>query len=246
MSPVIIGCSGFTYDHWRGTFYPEGLPKSRWLQHYCSVFPSVELNVTFYRLPRVETFEKWRRETPARFVFALKGSRFITHNKKLLDAEGSVRMFFDRALHLKDKLQVVLWQLPPAFPLEERRFEAFLRQIAPYPVRNAFEFRHASWITESVFALCREHGVCLCMADWPPFLGDLPITANFVYLRRHGTEGNYRTRYSEAQLKDDAGMLRGYAEAGLDGYVYFNNDYRGYAPENATQLMAMLDERASP
>jgi uncharacterized protein YecE (DUF72 family) len=241
MAELHIGCSGFNYPHWRGAFYPEGMPQRQWLSHYASVFSSVELNVTFYRLPKPTTFEKWRLETPAGFVFSLKGSRFITHVKRLRDPEEPLERFFSAALELKEKLGTVLWQFPPRFRADSQRLRRFLKLLDGYPVRNTLEFREESWICDETVSLCREHNVPLCMADWPEFLVETPLTADFVYIRRHGRNGDYATEYGQGELAADAGRIRGYLERGRDVFIYFNNDALGHAPKNAWELTGMLD-----
>jgi uncharacterized protein YecE (DUF72 family) len=240
MPELRIGCSGFNYRHWKGDFYPDGLPQKRWLAYYCTVFKTVELNVTFYRLPLVKTFEKWHDETPPDFVFSLKGSRFITHIKRLLDPEEPLDLFFERALRLKEKLKVVLWQFSPGFKIDLMRLNRFLKLLGNYPVRNTLEFRNGSWMTEKTIDLCKDSKVGLCMADWPAFLNDLPVTSDFVYMRRHGEGGSYATDYSAAALEKDARRLKNYLENGKDVFIYFNNDFRGYAPRNARELTEML------
>jgi uncharacterized protein YecE (DUF72 family) len=240
MGNVHIGCSGFHYVSWLGRFYPRGLPRSEWLRYYCTCFSTVELNVTFYRLPGPETFDAWYRQTPSEFVFALKGSRYITHVKRLLDPVEHLERFFERASRLREKLRVVLWQLPPGFSLACDRLRDFLAGLDKYDVRNVLEFRNRSWLTEEVVELCREHYVGLCSADWPEFLDDLPLTADFVYLRRHGAGGDYTSRYSETELRNDADRIGKYLRDGADVFIYFNNDACGHAPANAMELMDML------
>lgn len=239
MPELAIGCSGFSYPSWRGSFYPDDLPQRRWLEHYASAFTTVELNVTFYRLPKPETFSKWRGETPSAFGFALKGSRFITHVKRLKDPEEPLTRFFTVASGLQEKLRVCLWQLPPRFAYNNERLRHFLKLLAKYPVRQALEFRDESWLNDEVTALCREHNVALCMADWPEFLDELPLTADFVYIRRHGKGGDYASRYTRSELARDARRIRGYLDRGRDVFIYFNNDALGYAPENARELREM-------
>ena len=235
-----IGCSGFFYDHWKGPFYPEDLARKRWFEYYSTKFSSVELNVTFYRLPDKETFSKWHRETPPGFVFCLKGSRFITHVKKLKASAEPVDVFFSRALALKDKLGAILWQLPPGLKVDPSRLSEFLELVKPYGARNAFEFREGTWISKKVISLLERENACLCMADWPEFLHDLPVTSDFVYIRRHGKGGGYATSYSTEELKADATRIRKYLRQRKDVFIYFNNDVLGYAPRNALELMTML------
>jgi uncharacterized protein YecE (DUF72 family) len=240
MPELLVGCSGFNYRDWKGEFYPQDLPQKKWLGYYCAVFKTVELNVTFYRLPLVKTFDRWYEETPPDFAFSLKGSRFITHIKRLLDPEKPVDLFFERALRLKEKLRVVLWQFSPGFRIDRARLKRFVGLLGKYPVRNTLEFRNESWLTKETIALCKDSRVCLCMADWPAFLDDLPVTSDFVYIRRHGKGGNYAASYSKTALRKDAGRLSSYARNGHDVFIYFNNDYRGYAPANARELTGML------
>jgi uncharacterized protein YecE (DUF72 family) len=240
MAQLSIGCSGFSYKHWKKTFYPEDLPERKWLEYYSRVFSTVELNVTFYHLPSQSAFRSWKRGTPPRFVFAVKGSRFITHVKRLLDPQEPLIRFFEGASLLEEKLAVVLWQFPPAFKLNLDRFSAFLVLLKKYPYRHAFEFRHESWIESSLIDLCRSNNAALCMADSPPHLDELPVTADFVYLRRHGQRARYAGRYSKDQIARDAERISKYQAGGKDVFIYFNNDAHGYAPQNAGELSDML------
>lgn len=240
MPELRIGCSGFHYQDWKGSFYPPDLTPRKWFEYYYQVFNTVELNVTFYRLPHSRTFEKWYNKTPPEFAFSIKGSRFITHIKRLLEPASPLELFFNSALQLKEKLKVVLWQFPPGFTFNRERLSNFLELLNHYPNRNALEFRHESWITEDVVTLCKNFNVSLCMADWPEFINELPVTADFVYIRRHGKEGSYATSYSMDELKKDARWISNYLNAGKDVFIYFNNDYHGYAPKNAMQLGELL------
>jgi len=240
MPRAYVGTSGFSYGHWRGTFYPGDLPEKKWFEFYCKNFSTVELNVTFYRLPEEDVFRKWRSGTPEDFSFALKGSRFITHIKRLKDPAEPLGRFMERVRPLGPKLAVVLWQLPPNFEKDAARLKAFLKALKKYRRRNAFEFRNESWVDAEVFDLMREEGAGLCMADWPPFVDDLPATADFVYIRRHGHGGTYDTNYSEGELRRDAARIRKYMSRQKDVFIYFNNDAWGYAPNNALELKRML------
>ncbi|UCE78142.1 MAG: DUF72 domain-containing protein [Nitrospiraceae bacterium] len=240
MATVRIGCSGFHYSDWKGTFYPADLPQKRWFHHYCAIFPAVELNVTFYRIPNQTTFDTWHKQTPKNFAFSLKGSRFITHVKRLVVQQKSLDQFFNGALRLKKKLKVVLWQLPPDFQIDVKRLNAFISLLKKYPVKHTFEFRHKSWLTAEVLDICNRHNICLCMADWPIFISSLQITSDFVYLRRHGTGGRYDTDYSKMYLKKDAFRIEGYLNKGFDVFVFFNNDAHGYAPKNAQELTRLI------
>lgn len=236
MPTLNIGCSGFLYDHWKGTFYPEALPKRQWIEYYFSRFSSVELNVTFYGLPDKETFTKWYKETPRDFIFSIKGSRSITHVKKLKASPEPVDVFFSRALALKEKLGVILWQLPPGFKADTARLAEFLELLRPYGVRNTFEFREDTWISKKVTSLLEKENASFCMADSPEFLNDLPVTSDFVYIRRHGDA----RLFPAEQLKADARRIKAYLKQKKDVFLYFNNDASGYAPKNALELIKMV------
>lgn len=240
MPSLNIGCSGFLYDHWKEIFYPEDMPRRRWLEYYCTKFTTVELNVTFYGVPDKETFSKWYKETPKGFVFSLKGSRFITHIKKLKASAEPVDVFLSRALTLKEKLGVILWQMPPSLKVDPVRLAEFLELLRPYGARNTFEFREDTWISKKVISLMERENASLCMADWPEFLNDLPVTSDFVYIRRHGENGSHATSYSPEKLKTDATRIRKYLRDKKDVFIYFNNDAFGYAPQNALRLKKLL------
>lgn len=243
MADLRIGCSGFLYDHWRKNFYPEDLSKNYWLEYYSKHFSTVELNVTFYKLPDRETFSKWHLSTTEGFVFSLKGSRFITHIKKLKDCAEPVEAFFSRALLLKEKLGVILWQFPPSLTLDLERLEDFIELLEPYEMKNTFEFRNKTWINKKVVDLLKKKNVALCMADWPDFLDKLPLTANFVYIRRHGQEGSYATEYSKELLNKDAKRIKVYLRQKKDVFIYFNNDAFGYAPKNVSELVTLAGKK---
>jgi uncharacterized protein YecE (DUF72 family) len=238
-----IGCSGFLYDHWKGSFYPEDFPRNHWLEYYSKHFSTVELNVTFYRLPEREAFAKWYLSTPEGFIFSVKGSRFITHVKKLKDCEEPLEAFFSRASVLKEKLGVILWQFPPTFNFDIDRFKEFLEALRPYRMRNTFEFRNKTWINKKIFTLLEKENAALCTADHPEFLNNLPLTADFVYIRRHGKEGSSATSYSPESLKEDAKFIKEQLKKKKDIFVYFNNDAFGYAPKNAEGLIKLIDKK---
>jgi uncharacterized protein YecE (DUF72 family) len=239
MPEVFVGTSGFSYDHWRAVFYPEGLAKSKWLDYYAGIFRTVEFNVTFYRLPKEQTFAKWMRETPQDFSAAVKGSRYITHIKKLNEPEEPLRRLFDRIKPMQKKIPVVLWQFPPAFKAETERLSHFIKALKKYKYRHAFEFRNETWMNDEIKNMLEKAGHALCMADWPEFLDDLPLTADFTYIRRHG-HGTYGADYSPQDLERDAERIRAYKKKGKDVYIYFNNDIGGFAPKNARELMVLL------
>ncbi|MFH1245188.1 MAG: DUF72 domain-containing protein [Candidatus Omnitrophota bacterium] len=234
-----IGTSGWYYPHWVGPFYPEGITKDDLLPFYARSFNTVELNNTFYHLPKETSVVEWYRRTPADFVFAVKASRFITHIKRLANFRDSLELFLNRAALLKEKLGVVLYQLPPALKKDKERLAGFLRQLPPRG-KNVIEFRHQSWLDEEIFVLLEEFHTAYCIVSMPEFHPAVRATADFVYMRMHGRETLYGSRYSPDELKKCAGWIQGFLREGRDVYVYFNNDAQGYAVENARVLKEMM------
>jgi len=240
---LYIGTSGYAYKHWEnGVFYPEGQRQKERLEYYCKYMNSVELNVTFYRLPSPAAFKGWHSRTPEGFRFAIKGSRYITHIKRLKEPRKSLELFFSRTKALREKLSVVLWQLPPNFKPNIERLKQFVDKLEKIaPCRQVFEFRHSGWFCKGVYAILKKHNMALCRADWPEYSNSAPDTANFIYIRRHGQAGNlYGGCYSREQLQKDIDYIR---EKKKDSYVYFNNDAEGWAIKNAISLREMQAEK---
>lgn len=234
-----VGCSGWQYKHWRGDFYRDGLPQSRWLEHYATVFDTVELNNSFYRLPEAATFGAWASRVPTWFVFAVKASRFLTHMKKLKDPEEPVARFFGRARALGRHLGPVLYQLPPGWKLDIGRLEHFLH-VLPRDVRHVLEFRDTTWYADAVYGLLARYGVALCLHDMPGSATGRLRVGPFVYVRFHGASGRYDGSYGREHLTSWADWLNGHQAAGVDVYAYFNNDVGGHAPRDAIELRALL------
>jgi uncharacterized protein YecE (DUF72 family) len=232
-----VGTSGWQYDHWRGVFYPPALKKSEWFAHYAEHFSTVEINNTFYHLPKAETFEAWRRQAPPGFCYVLKFSRYGSHIKKLKDPDGSVGVFLDRAERLGGLLGPVLVQLPPGWSANVERLGAFLA-AAPRRRRWAVEFRHPSWLCEEVYQVLRRHRAALCVHDLLP---DHPreVTADWVYLRFHGP-GPWGD-YPHQALSASARRIRDHLAEGRDVFAYFNNDAHGYAVRNALALRRYVE-----
>jgi len=237
---IHIGTSGWHYKHWLGTFYPERWPAARMLDFYIRHFDTVELNNSFYRLPTFEAMNGWREATPDNFIFALKGSRFITHNKKLKDPENAIQNILPRAEALGQKLGPILWQLPPSWKVNLDRLEEFLT-ILPRYHRYTFEFREPSWLTEDTYRLLRRFNAAFCIYDIALFHSPVLVTANFAYVRLHGpSQHKYGGSYDTSSLKNWELRLRDWAHAGIDSYVYFDNDQAGFAPQNALALKHAL------
>ncbi len=243
---IRVGTCGFVYDHWRGPFYPPGLPQSRWLAWYATRFPAVEIDASFYRLPSARAIAAWRRltvEHPA-FRFALKGSRLITHARRLSGADAAVETFLGRVRPLGPALAFVLWQLPPDMEADLPRLARFLDRLPP-DLRYAVEFRHPSWLGPETFEVLREHRVALCWVSSQRMPADTTITSDFVALRFHGLGGGFAHDYSDDELRPWADALRRAAADGLDGYAFFNNDGGARAPADAVQLIGLLGEAAA-
>jgi len=234
-----IGTSGWSYKHWKGLFYPEDLNTNEWLKYYCKHFDTVELNSSFYHLPKLTTFESWYRKTPKNFLFAVKGSRFISHILKLNDAREPLQTLLNNASGLKEKLGPILFQLPPNFSLDLKRLEKFIK-ILPTDQRFTFEFRHQSWFCEEVYKLLKKNNLALTISDTPKYPLIEKVTADFVYIRLHGHEVLYASRYSKAELSEWARKIRGWLKDNLDIYVYFDNDANANAVRNATELKELL------
>jgi uncharacterized protein YecE (DUF72 family) len=235
---VRVGCSGWQYRHWRGVFYPDALPASRWLEFYAREFDTVEVNNTFYRLPEAATFARWRTRVPAGFAMAVKASRYLTHLKRLKDPAEPLQRLFERAARLGPALGPVLYQLPPRWPRDVARLTTFLDALPDHP--QAVEFRDPDWYADDVLTSLRAHGVALCVHDMAGSASPRPGQGPFVYLRLHGPERRYDGRYPDARLREWAAWLSARARSGVTCYVYFNNDGGGHAPRDAARLRAML------
>jgi uncharacterized protein YecE (DUF72 family) len=236
---IWVGTSGWQYDDWSGRFYPDGLPKSRWLDYFSTRFASVEINNTFYRLPNEESFARWGRETPDGFVVTVKASRYITHIRRLRDAGDSVNLFWTRCRRLGPRLGPVLFQLPPRFPADPDRLRAFCRQL-PKTMRAAFEFRDRSWERAETYRILHEAGAAFVLADSPGARVPAAITSGWSYVRFH--KGTMVTPgYTRPKLRRWADRIA--AMDAADVFVYFNNDTGGAAPRDAAILRDMLRER---
>lgn len=232
---IWIGTSGYVYRHWRkGVFYPPGLPVREELSFYARRFQTVELNNPFYRLPTAEMFRRWRETTPDDFQFAVKASRYITHVRRLRNVADEVALFMERAGHLGTKLGPVLFQLPPSQQLDIPRLAEFLPLLSSGQ-RWVLEFRHPSWHTTEVYRLLAEHEVALCIPVGGGLNPDQITTTAFTYLRLH-RGGEPQGGFTTEELKTWAARVRALSSVGKDGYIYFNNDWEGFAIRDATAL----------
>ena len=242
MGKIWIGTSGWHYKHWIGNFYPERLPASRMLAEYIRHFNTVELNNTFYKLPTQNGLLTWRESTPPGFRFAVKGSRFLTHMKKLNNAEDGLKRFLDAVDVLAPKLDTILFQLPPKWEINLDRLGAFLALLPRY-YRYAFEFRNPTWNTSETYKLLAKHNAAYCIFDLAGYLSPLEITADFSYIRLHGPGGKYQGSYSDAALQKWASTIAEWSKKLAAVYIYFDNDDSGYAPRDALRLKALLPAR---
>ena len=232
MPQVRIGCSGWNYRDWRGAFYPDGLPARRWLEHYASVFDTVEINMTFYRLATAKAVGTWVEQTPPGFCFAVKASRYLTHVKRLAYEPVNFERFYEPLAPMLEagKLGVVLWQLPPDFKRDDERLVTWLATLPEG--RHALEVRHASWFVPDVYARLHEANVALVGAwhkerSWPRDVR----TADFAFHRFHWGARGRRGNYSTTEIADIADELRD-----ASGFAFFNNDWEAFAPRNAVEL----------
>jgi uncharacterized protein YecE (DUF72 family) len=234
---IRVGTSGWVYKDWRGDFYPSEVPQRRWLEHYTTVFDTVELNNAFYRLPSFEDFEGWRDRVPDGFVVAVKASRFLTHIKRLAEPAEPVERLMKAAAGLGDRLGPILLQLPPNLQVDIDRLDACLAEF-PSGIRVAVEPRHASWWTDDVRRLLEKYGAALAWADRKSRpLTPLWRTTDWGYLRLHEGGASPWPSYGKTALKSWARRM---TDAWDDGYVYFNNDQHSTAPRNAETFRRFL------
>lgn len=244
MAEIRIGTSGYHYKHWVGRYYPADIKPAGMLAHYLRDFDTVELNNTFYQLPNESTFDAWRDATPPDFLFAVKGSRFITHMIKLKDAQRGLTNFLPRAERLGEKLGPILWQLPPRWNVNVERLEEFLSLLPPEH-RYTFELRHPSWMTDAVYEVLRKYNAAFCIYELAGYQSPIEITADWTYIRLHGpTRFKYQGSYSDAQLAAWAERIRRWSRTMKAIYVYFDNDDSAYAVDNALTLKRLLGKRA--
>ena len=242
MRRVRVGCSGWNYQDWRERVYPRGLPPSKWLEHYATLFDTVEVNNTFYRLPRVEAVARWVEQSPPGFVFAVKASRYLTHVKRLRDLGDGVERFYAHIEPLagSPKMGPVLWQLPRTFKRDDERLAGALEALPPG--RHCFEFRHESWFADETYELLRRHNAALVIGDHPqrPFQAH-ELTADWTFIRFHYGHRGRNGNYSERELQEWAARIKDWRRR-VEVYAYFNNDWMGFAVRNGLRLKELLDD----
>ncbi len=239
MNRIRIGCSGWNYRHWRELFYPKGLPQRLWFDFYAEHFDTVEINNSFYRLPKAETFEKWRDQAPPGFCYAVKANRFLTQAKKLKDCAEPLARMMPPFRALGDRLGPILYQLPPRFRINLERLAEFL-ELAPKDVTNVFEFRDPSWYEDETYALLEKHGASFCVHDMKGSATERIAVGPAAYVRFHGGVGKYWGRYSDEALLSWTDWLVEQARAGRTCWCYFNNDIHAHAIHDAQTLKAMV------
>lgn len=235
---LLIGTSGWSYNHWKDLFYLPGLPPADWLSFYAREFRTVEINNSFYRLPTREGFERWAAQAPDDFLFAVKASRLLTHVKRLKDPQEPLRRMLEASAGLREKRGPVLFQLPPNYHRNLDRLAGILR-LWPADLRCAWEFRHESWLAEATYDLLAEYGAALCIPDSPKLPEERRVTALFTYIRFH--EGRTGTGYTDDELAGWVPFIRSALATGHDVYAYFNNDPGGHAIYDARRLKALLE-----
>jgi uncharacterized protein YecE (DUF72 family) len=244
MGLIFIGTSGWSYKEWAADFYHGLRPKDHF-KFYTTQFSTVEINASFYRLPALKTVNNWREAAPKHFIFAVKGSRLITHIKRLNNLDGLLTNFIRRIRPLRRKLGPVLWQLPPNFKPDLHRLDKFLSRLPP-KLSNAIEFRHPDWMTNETFEILRKHGTALVSVSSLGMPQDFSVTADFVYIRFHGLKKGARHDYTRAELEPWAKHIRDQVAEGRKVFAYFNNDLNVRAPKNAQMLIRMCMEGKKP
>jgi uncharacterized protein YecE (DUF72 family) len=239
---IYVGTSGWHYKHWRTKFYPEKSATREWLSIYTRYFNTVELNNVFYRFPTERAVELWRDSAPEGFLFAVKANRFMTHRKKLLDAERLVKDLLDRVSLLGPKLGPILFQLPPRWRANPERLIAFAEWLPRKGFDFVFEFRESSWHADEVLRVLSERNLSLCLHDWPAAKTPPVITGKVAYIRLHGPEKAYAGKYTSSQLRPWIERIRSWRKQVERIFVYFNNDQEAYAVQNARQLKRALEK----
>ncbi|MDG5814074.1 DUF72 domain-containing protein [Chitinispirillales bacterium ANBcel5] len=239
---VLLGTSGWTYEHWKERFYPPKLAKTRWFEYFAAHFDTVELNASFYRIPTQKATKSWNARSPQNFRFSIKMSRLITHIKKLQNCENELQWFFSVFEPLQEKISVYLIQLPPNLKFDLQRLDNFLQQLPPHN-RYALEFRNPAWYDNQTYQLLRSYDAIFCIHDMEGMKTERVITSSDVYLRFHGHQALYGGDYPDEELERWAGWIASLSREGKGVMGYFNNDLEGYAVKNCTHLKELVAKR---
>lgn len=243
---IRIGTSGWHYAHWKGRFYPEKAPPAEMFRIYLEHFDSVEINNTFYHLPPLSAFENWKKIAPPGFLYALKGSRFLTHMKKLREPDEGIARFFEGARLLGRKLGPIVFQLPPRWRVNLERLEIFLAAL-PRRRRYAFEFRDPSWLIPEVYEVLRSHNAAFCIYDIGGFHSPFEVTAEFSYVRLHGPSAQkYQGSYDAKALAGWARWIERESKRLKAIYIYFDNDHEANAVRDALELRRLVTGEPGP
>ncbi|HOK08867.1 MAG TPA: DUF72 domain-containing protein [Candidatus Hydrogenedens sp.] len=242
-SNIYIGTSGWSYPHWaKGVFYPKSVPTQNWLIYYASIFNAVEVNSTFYRLPNPSLLKKWLDITPTNFMFSIKIWRRISHDLRLKNVHKEIDDFYQSVLPLQEKIKVYLLQTPPSFIPDINLLDEFLCAWSERFTNSllAVELRNKKCFHEEIFNVMSKHNVSLCLEDYKGCEIDDVITANWIYIRKHGSTGRYQGEYTQQQLKSEAEKIKQWVTESKEVFIFFNNDFGGYAPKNALQLIEFI------
>lgn len=236
---VLIGTSGWSYKQWSGIFYPDNIKEKDFLKYYSEYFDTVEVNSSFYHTLNDKTIENWVKEVHDNFKFAVKADRYITHMKKLLDPDETIPSFMSTIKPFKDKVGPILFQLPPSFGINIKRLKDFIKVLSKKN-KYVFEFRNKDWFTDEIYDVLKKHNIALCIYNLNGYQSPLDVTADFVYIRMHGTLGIGSGKYSDEDIDNLAQDIEKYISQNKTIYCYFNNDGSGYAVENANELKKKL------
>lgn len=237
-----IGTCGFNFPDWRGTFYPEKLDPAEWLGHYAGRFDTLELRLPFFRMPNDAILEHWRNASPPGFVFSTRANKVITHNKMLRGCGRELSQFRTGMARLGAKLGAILWQLPSGFQQDLRRLDVFLKVVTQtWRARHAVQFRHSTWLEPRTYSLLKRHNVSVVNSDALRGVVNGVVTADFVYVRKHGPKGSGRKSYGERALREEADRVKAWLDQGLDVLVYFDNNTSGFAAKNALRLKELCN-----
>lgn len=236
---IYIGTSGWQYKHWNSNFY-LGIKQPKQFEFYTAQLNTVELNNSFYRQPSAQNFENWRKAAPAGFVFTVKANRFFTHLKKLNVTADDLKPFINNTMQLKDKLGVILFQLPPKWNINIPRLANFLA-LLPTNIKYVFEFRNQTWYHPQTYLLLQQYNCAFCIYELAGHLSPIEITADFVYVRLHGPGDKYQGSYTDETLQTWANYCKEWQQSGKTVFIYFDNDQEGYAAYNAQTLQQLID-----